>query len=272
MSQIETGNKCLKTLLNTSSPPDLMPKLVNVSVTWCDFCHNRDSFFARSELNKGPSRGVIQTVNELKDLDSPELKKLFRKHLIRGFIFLAILILLIFVLGLSFKPQIESMANWISSKFGFLGMGITVFMADLIISPIPPDFALYVIGQSPMHNEWLLWVPLLGIVSTVAGLCGWFIGRRLMKLRVFRKVILTFSREHRGSIKKYGFWMVVIGALTPLPFSLTCWLAGIFKLPLETFAVAALFRVPRFVLYYWAIKYSGDVAGLLRGLIEATTL
>ena len=211
-------------------------------------------------------------MNELRDLENPELKKIFRKHLIRGGIFLFILIALIFFLGLSFKPQIESMAEWVSNKFGFIGMGLSVFIADMILSPIPPDLALYIIGRSHMHNQWLLWVPLLGLVSTAAGFCGWLIGRKLLKLKVFRRVITNFGRENRKSIKRYGFWMVVIGALTPLPFSLTCWLAGIFKLPLETFAVAALFRVPRFVLYYWAIKYSGDLAGLLRGLFEASPL
>lgn len=206
----------------------------------------------------------MNEIKEIRDLDNPELKNLFRKHLLRGILFLFVLVALILFLAFSFEPQIRSFAEWLTSTFGIWGLGATVFIADLIISPIPPDAALFFIGQSAMHEKWIVWVPLLGLVSTTAGLCGWFIGRRLLKIRLFRRMILGFTKEHRGSIRKYGFWMVVIGALTPLPFSLTCWLAGIFKLPMETFVLAALFRVPRFVLYYWAIVYSGEVGSLLR--------
>ena len=149
---------------------------------------------------------------------------------------------------------------------GILGIGITVFIADLIISPIPPDAALFFIGKSPMHEQWMIWVPLLGCISTMAGICGWFIGRRLQHLAFVQRFLAYFGEEHRGSIKRFGFWMVLLGAMTPLPFSLTCWLAGMFKLNFKTFLTACLFRVPRFVLYYWAIFYSGEVGSMLRNL------
>ncbi len=203
-------------------------------------------------------------MTEWNDLENPELKKIFRKQLLRGLFFLLFLVCFIFVIALSFEPQIRLFASWLTENFGFAGISLSVFIADLIISPIPPDAALFFIGQSPMHAQWILWVPLLGLVSTAAGICGWMIGRRLQHFSFFKKIMMTFSREHKGSIKRFGFWMVVIGALTPLPFSLTCWLAGVLKLPIQTFALAALVRVPRFVLYYWAIFYSSEVGSLLR--------
>ncbi len=205
-------------------------------------------------------------MTELRDLENPELKKIFRKQLIRSALFLSVLVGLIFFLALSFEPQIRETATWLTDHFGFWGLSLCVFIADLIISPVPPDAALFFIGKSEMHQYWWIWVPLLGMVSTLAGVCGWLIGKRLQHIRMFRKLIYSFKREHKGSVKKFGFWMVVIGALTPLPFSLTCWLAGIFKLPIKTFVVAALVRVPRFVLYYWAIFFSGELGSLLRDL------
>lgn len=205
-------------------------------------------------------------MTEWKHLEDPELKQIFRKHFWRGLVFLVILALIIFLLALSFEPQIRSVANWLAEHFGFWGLALTVFISDMIISPLPPDAALFFIGQSSMHTQWFIWVPLLGAVSSAAGIGGWMIGRWLQHLKFFRKIVATFSREHRGSIKRFGFWMVVIGALTPLPFSLTCWLSGIFKLPLKTFFIAALARVPRFVIYYWAIFYSNEIGRLLRQL------
>jgi membrane protein YqaA with SNARE-associated domain len=206
-------------------------------------------------------------VNELKNLENPELKRIFYKQLLRGLLFLLVLVTFIFAVAFVFQPQINEIAEWMIERFGFLGLSASVFVADLIVSPIPPDAALYLIGQSTMHDQWAVWVPLLGLVSSGAGVCGWLVGKRLQHLRFFRKLIVTYGREHRGKLRRYGFWMVVIGALTPLPFSLTCWLAGIIKLPLQTFVIAALVRVPRFVLYYWAIFYSSEVGSLLRNLL-----
>lgn len=186
--------------------------------------------------------------------------------MVRGALFLLGLITLIFLLALSFEPYIRSSADWLIENFGMLGISITVFVADLIISPIPPDAALFFIGKSQLHSQWMFWVPLLGMVSTSAGICGWFIGRRLQHLSFVKKFVSHFGDEHRAAIKRFGFWMVILGALTPLPFSLTCWLAGIFKLNFKTFLTASFFRIPRFVLYYWAIFYSGEIGSMLRNL------
>ena len=110
----------------------------------------------------------------------------------------------------------------------------------------------------------MLYVPLLGLISSIAGVCGWMIGRKLQHLRFVRKSLLYLNKEHRRYIKRFGFWIVILGALTPLPFSSTCWLAGIFKLNFKTFVAASLFRIPRFILYYWAIFYSGEIGSILR--------
>lgn len=206
-------------------------------------------------------------MTELKNLENPELKGLFRKHFLRGLAFLILLVILIFGLALTFEPQLKSAAQWLIDQFGFLGIGIMVFVSDLIISPIPPDAALFFMGKSTMHEQWMIWVPILGLISSLAGICGWWIGKKLQHFRVVKRTLAYFAAEHRHSIKRFGFWMVVLGALTPLPFSITCWLAGIFKLSFSSFVVACLFRVPRFVVYYWAIFYSGEVGSMLRDLM-----
>ena len=207
-------------------------------------------------------------MTEWNDLDNPELKKLLRQHLARGLIFLFALVAIILILALIFEPQLRTLAHWLTDQFGILGIAILVFCSDLFISPIPPDAALFFVGKSDLHQSWFLYVPLLGLVSTLAGVCGWLIGQRLKHLKIVNKFLASLGDEYHDAIKRFGFWMVVLGALTPLPFSLTCWLAGIFKLPLQSFVVAALFRVPRFVIYYWAIFYSAEIGGLLRGLFS----
>jgi membrane protein YqaA with SNARE-associated domain len=203
-------------------------------------------------------------VDEWNNLENRELQGLFRKHFLRGAAFLLLLVALIFFLALSFEPQIREMADWLTNRFGFLGLTILVFVADLIISPLPPDAALFFIGKSQMHSQWPILVPVLGLTSTMAGVCGWLVGRRLQHLPLVQRWLSGFAKEHEESIRRFGFWMVVLGALTPLPYSITCWMAGIFQLSFKRFFIASLFRVPRFVIYYWAIFYSGEIGSMIR--------
>ena len=52
-------------------------------------------------------------------------------------------------------------------------------------------------------------------------------------------------------LKKWGLWTVVIAALTPIPFSIVCWFAGIYKMPYRPFFIGTLVRFLRFALFYY---------------------
>ena len=211
---------------------------------------------------------MLDLVSQWKDLDNPELQKIIRKNIIRGIIFLFALIALIFLAALTFDEELKAMASWLVENFGIFGIGAIVFFADLILSPIPPDAALFFIGKSTLHQDWAIYVPILGVVSTIAGIFGWMIGHKLKDISYFKKIISYFEdKEHRHATKNFGFWMVFLGALTPLPFSLTCWLAGIFRMPFKSFVLAASFRIPRFIIYYWAIFYSGAIGSFIHSLL-----
>lgn len=88
---------------------------------------------------------------------------------------------------------------------------------------------------------------------------GWGIGRRLGHLEFVKRNLGEFKEDHREFIRRYGYWAVAIGSITPFPFSLTCWAAGVMGLRGITVFLAALtFRIPRFFLYYWLIAYTGN--------------
>jgi membrane protein YqaA with SNARE-associated domain len=64
-------------------------------------------------------------------------------------------------------------------------------------------------------------------------------------------------------VQRYGRLTVALGALTPLPFSITCWCAGGLGMPLARFLPVSLLRVPRYVVYYLAIAYADQLASHL---------
>jgi hypothetical protein len=52
---------------------------------------------------------------------------------------------------------------------------------------------------------------------------------------------------------------VVIGALTPVPFSYTTWMAGSLKLRWLPVFLACLCRVPKIAFYFWLLIMGWDM-------------
>jgi membrane protein YqaA with SNARE-associated domain len=86
---------------------------------------------------------------------------------------------------------------------------------------------------------------------------GWAIGRWLGHFAFIKRVFGEFKDEHRDFIRKFGFWAMALGSVTPFPFSVTCWTAGMMGSRwLAVLLAAILFRIPRFVRYCWLIASS----------------
>ncbi len=163
------------------------------------------------------------------------------------------LFLLMGALGFAFQQEIVAAAKWLALHVGFLGMALVVLIADTFILPFPPDSLLVVINRSAMAEQWAWYVLGIGAVSAWAGIQGYFIGRWIEHIPALHRTCARFREEHGPMLRRYGFWWVVIGATTPLPFSVTTWTAGMLQVPLWQTALACLFRIPRFFLYYGII-------------------
>jgi uncharacterized membrane protein YdjX (TVP38/TMEM64 family) len=53
---------------------------------------------------------------------------------------------------------------------------------------------------------------------------------------------------------KYGYYAVAIGAMSPIPFSLLCYVAGLYRVPYRIYAVLVLMRIPRLLVFYALIR------------------
>lgn len=177
-----------------------------------------------------------------------------RKNLIKAIIALAVFIFVIGGLSVWLEQEIILITNAVVDRIGFFGLCLILLITDTLVTPFPPDVLLLVIANSPLAEHWPFYVLILGCVSVCAGMIGWKIGQKLGGTGLAKRLFGDVQPEHREFIQKYGFWAIVLGAITPLPFSVTCWIAGILKIRWQVvLAAAVLFRIPRFVLYYWLI-------------------
>jgi membrane protein YqaA with SNARE-associated domain len=173
------------------------------------------------------------------------------KKLIGRMIALMALFLVIYAIGLFFvKDHYQNLAFWVAKTLGLGGIALFVFINDLFIIPMTVDI-LFPFVMNHNRVELLL---VMGLSSALGGIGGYLIGRVIGHLSIIEAQIARFSKEGRLLIEKYGAWAVVIAALSPIPFTTVCYLAGMVKISPLKIIFATLARIPRMILYYFVIK------------------
>jgi membrane protein YqaA with SNARE-associated domain len=194
--------------------------------------------------------------------DDRELAAYVRRKVISGVLLLAVLIGGVGFVSIFYEAELLAFTKLVFDTVGFGGLVFILFLSDSVITPIPPDAVLLVISKSSLHAHWPLVILGIGVMSSVAGCVGWALGGKLRSTRLGRRW-LSRAKTNRALVERYGPWAVALGALTPIPFSVTCWTAGLFEMRFAPFAVVTLLRVPRFVGYYAAIAYAEPLLRLL---------
>lgn len=186
--------------------------------------------------------------------DTDGFKKELKKNVI-GFA-VTLLVLFVFFAGLTFlfKDPIQELVNYIVLKMGFLGMCIVSFFLGLIVTPIPQESFIYMIQKSDLNQEWFFYVFVFGLVSCLAGQVCWFLGRKLGHTQFIQKMLGKHRKKVGDLVQRYGLWGFLIGVISPLPFSVVCWTAGIFELRWSIFTFGSLFRIVRFFIMYFLLK------------------
>jgi membrane protein YqaA with SNARE-associated domain len=162
------------------------------------------------------------------------------------FLFFASLIS-IFMLFFMFYQETKIIFITLVSIFGLSGLFIFVIILDTIIQPLSPDLLVFgsTFGGANLYSASLVG----GFGSVIAGILGYFIGKKIGAAG-FRK---WFGDKHlkkgKKFFKKYGIWAIIVGAISPIPYSSVCWAAGIYKMRFFPFLISSIVtRIPRFFL------------------------
>jgi len=185
-----------------------------------------------------------------------------RENLLKALAGILLVVVMMSVLGFWLEEEMIIGTNWVVDRIGFAGLCLILFVTDTLVTPFPPDILLVVIAKSDLAERWLTYVLILGLVSVGAGMLGWCFGRWLGHVKFIQRLFGHLNDEQRTFIRKYGFWAIVLGAATPLPYSVTCWTAGAMGVRLSTvFTASVLFRIPRMIIYYLLISSASKLFG-----------
>lgn len=123
---------------------------------------------------------------------------------------------------------------------------LVFFISESLLGLLPPDF--FILWTSEFDKPYEM-VTLLALLSYAGGVISYYIGRGLsMQPRVSGFVARKYKKNFT-LVQKWGGVFIVLAALTPLPFSIICLLAGLLRFPVPLFLAFSSTRILRFYAY-----------------------
>ncbi len=175
----------------------------------------------------------------------------FFRNLLRGLIWLALIIAVFWFL--KNKVEVNYLA-WLEPVYSNSTIVILIYItSEILIGIIPPEvFMIWALQDGGVFIYAML-IFVLAALSYMAGLIGYFFGRYLNTTLLYRFIRRKFLKKMERMLNIYGLYIIIVAALTPLPFSGVSMLVGSVKYPLKKYILYSLFRFARFAVYSWFI-------------------
>lgn len=126
------------------------------------------------------------------------------------------------------------------------GVLIFFFVSETLLGLIPPE--IFIVWSGNMANPWL-YLTILGFLSYFGGLCTYYIGYIITKTPKVHTYLEEKMANQLKNSRKWGGFLIVVGALLPLPFSISCLAAGIIEFPFKNVIIYGSLRLLRFLIY-----------------------
>lgn len=181
------------------------------------------------------------------------------KNLFRGLAWFAVIMVLFILLESylqeNFKHTIDAIQDRPFILFG------AFFCSEVVFGLVPPEFFMmvWVLHEIPLH-EYIMNLTILTLLSYASGVIGYYVGKNFSKSSLFKSLRTKYLLQYDRQLKRYGGYLVFVGAVTPVPFSATCMLAGSVNFNVRDFLLIAIARVIRFAFYGWIVWSSPNWA------------
>lgn len=127
------------------------------------------------------------------------------------------------------------------------GIILAVFFAsESLLGLVPPEIFIAWAGKS---SHPMLYLSLLALLSYTGGIISFFIGKSIAKLPSVYNYLEVKMEKHIKMIRKWGGFLIVVGALLPIPFAITSVAAGLIHYKFRNYLLFGLLRFVRFYLY-----------------------
>ncbi len=156
---------------------------------------------------------------------------------------------------------ISSVERWADHRSAPWLLGVISFASSAFL-PVAPDVLLVPMALIQPARLWgltlmcVVWTTVGALLGYAIGAEFWeFIGQRLIELYGWTQQFDMFE----AAFAKWGVWIIILKALTPIPFKFAAIAAGVAKMNLVTFTFASFAsRALHFVLIAALLQWCGE--------------
>tara|TARA_B100001989_G_scaffold138495_1_gene98204 strand:- start:1005 stop:1583 length:579 start_codon:yes stop_codon:yes gene_type:complete len=171
----------------------------------------------------------------------------FIKNFLRGILFFVIAIIF-YKITFSYL-DLSSLKDQILFDFPTTFVLILFFMSEVVLGIIPPElFMIWAITSRPLES-YLFYVLAFSFISYTAGFVAYLFGKYLHKSVVYEFMRKNIIGKYEKKINSYGWLVIVVAAITPLPFSATCAVIGAIGFERNKYLFYSLARFVRYAIY-----------------------
>jgi|TARA_B110000503_G_scaffold132756_1_gene209115 membrane protein DedA with SNARE-associated domain len=173
--------------------------------------------------------------------------KFLAKNLARGFFWLAIMLGAYFFVQKHFGFDLKELLGPFYENTA--AIYLIFLISETVFGIIPPEFFMFWAVRPGIMELYAQHVAALMLVSYCAGIVGFFIGSKFGGTRFYRYLRRTYLGKVESYFNEYGGFLIVVAAVTPIPFSGVCILIGAVNYNFKKFLWISLTRFLRFIVY-----------------------
>ncbi len=172
-------------------------------------------------------------------------------NLLKGLMWMTVIVGGYFYLSSHFDFTLERL---LGSYYERPGIIFSVFFgSEVIFGIIPPELFMIWSLRAGEVGIYVQNVAALAILSYLAGIIGYFIGSRFSETPLYQTVRKNYLKKAEKHFVRFGGFLIIVAALTPIPFAGVCMLTGAVKYPFTRFLLFTSTRFLRFATYAFIV-------------------
>ncbi|RJE70518.1 YqaA family protein [Reichenbachiella sp. MSK19-1] len=169
----------------------------------------------------------------------------------KGLIWLVLILALFLIAKYYFQSGYDTVMQHLSDKPLLVFSAFT--LSEVLFGIIPPElFMIWSLHQGGVIH-YILFTILLAGISYTAGIIGYFFGRFFSTTPLYNKLLTKAGPQLKRQVKRFGGFMIVIAAATPVPYSAICMIVGAAHFKLSHFLLFGISRLLRFGVYAYVV-------------------
>ena len=142
--------------------------------------------------------------------------------------------------------NIQDMLKHITETYSAPKVLGVFLLSESLLGLVPPELFIAWAGKS---SAPFLYLTLLAAMSYLGGVISYGIGIAILHISSVKNLIEIKLAKHIKNTRKWGGFLIIVGALLPIPFAMTSIAAGMIRFPFSNYLIFALLRFARFYLY-----------------------